>query len=71
MALGCKVRSLPMTYLGIPLGYDFKVGSMWNGTSERMERRLVEWNRLNGGIFSFKAQCPIFRYISCLFSLCH
>ena len=69
LALGCNVRSLPMTYLGIPLGYHFKVGSMWNGTSERMERRLVEWKRLNGGLFSFKSVSNFLIYFMSIFTM--
>lgn len=38
MAFGCKVSSLPMTYLGLPLGSHFKAGSMWIGIIDRMER---------------------------------
>lgn len=69
LALGCNVRSLPMTYLGIPLCYHFKVGSMWNGTSERMERRLVEWKRLNGGLFSFKSVSNFLIYFMSIFTM--
>jgi hypothetical protein len=29
--LGCRVSSLPMKYLGLPLGASFKVKSVWDG----------------------------------------
>ena len=44
--LCCKVGSLPMNYLGMPLGASFKAKSMWNSILEKMERRLAEWRTL-------------------------
>lgn len=38
MAFGCKVSSLPMTFLGLALGSHFKAGSMWIDIIDRMER---------------------------------
>ena len=38
--LQCKVGSLPMTYLGMPLGTLFKIASIWNLILERMEKKL-------------------------------
>lgn len=38
MAFSCKVNSLPMSYLGLPLGSHFKAGSMWIDIIDRMER---------------------------------
>jgi hypothetical protein len=29
--LGCRVSSLPMKYLGLPLGASFKIKSVWDG----------------------------------------
>ncbi|KAJ9673635.1 hypothetical protein PVL29_023281 [Vitis rotundifolia] len=43
--LGCKVGSLPTTYLGLPLGAHHKATSMWDGVEERMRRRLAQWKR--------------------------
>ena len=43
--LGCRIASLPMTYLGMPFGARFKVVSMWNPILE-MERKLSGWKRL-------------------------
>ena len=44
--LGCRQSSLPMTYLGLPLGAKFKDRAIWNFILERMERRLTSWKRL-------------------------
>ena len=44
--LGCRVASLPMKYLGLPLEAAYKATSMWNGVMEQMERRLACWKKL-------------------------
>jgi hypothetical protein len=44
--LGCRVSSLPMKYLGLPLGAQFKTKSIWDGIIKKMERRLTGWKRL-------------------------
>ena len=44
--LQCKVGSLPMIYLGIPLGTSFKTTSIWNPILEKMEKKLSGWKRL-------------------------
>ena len=44
--LGCGQSSLPLKYLGLPLGAKFKDLSVWNPILERMERRLASWKRL-------------------------
>jgi len=44
--LECRVASLPMTYLGLPLGASYKAVSIWNGVIEKMERRLAGWKRM-------------------------
>ncbi|RVX13136.1 putative mitochondrial protein [Vitis vinifera] len=43
--LGCRVGSLPIVYLGLPLGAHHKASSMWDGVEERMRRRLALWKR--------------------------
>ena len=45
-ALCCKVGSLPMTYLGMPLGAHYKDSSVWNPIIENMERQLSSWKCL-------------------------
>ena len=44
--LGCKQVTLPMKYLGLPLGAKFKDKTIWNPILETMERQLVGWKRL-------------------------
>ena len=44
--LGCGQSSLPLKYLGLPLGAKFKDLSVWNPILERMERRLAGWKRM-------------------------
>lgn len=43
--LGCKQGSLPMKYLGLPLGAKFKEKTLWNPILEKIERRLVGWKQ--------------------------
>ncbi|RVW34945.1 Transposon TX1 uncharacterized 149 kDa protein [Vitis vinifera] len=43
--LGCKVGSLPSTYLGLPLGVPHKSVVVWDGVEERMRKRLALWKR--------------------------
>ncbi|RVW33303.1 Transposon TX1 uncharacterized 149 kDa protein [Vitis vinifera] len=38
---GCRVGSLPSTYLGLPLGAPFKTVSVWDGVEERFRKRLA------------------------------
>ena len=35
--LGCRQSSLPMTYLGLPLGAKFKDRAIWNPILEKIE----------------------------------
>ena len=44
--LGCKQGSLPLKYLGLPLGANFKDKSIWNLILEKIERKLACWKRL-------------------------
>ncbi|XP_041009378.1 uncharacterized protein LOC121253433 [Juglans microcarpa x Juglans regia] len=44
--LGCKVTSLPMAYLGLPLGAVSRALSIWDAVIEKIERRLAWWKRL-------------------------
>jgi hypothetical protein len=44
--LGCRVSSLPMKYLGLPLGALYKAKSIWDGIVEKMKRRLAGWKML-------------------------
>ena len=41
--LGCKVRSLPTSYLGLPLGAKHKALGVWDLIEERYRKRLANW----------------------------
>jgi hypothetical protein len=43
--LGGRIASLPMKYMGLPLGARYKSKDIWNPILEKMERRLVGWKR--------------------------
>ena len=42
---GCRVGSLPSTYLGLPLSAPFKSVTVWDGVEEWFRRRLAMWKR--------------------------
>jgi hypothetical protein len=44
--LGCEVASLPVKYLGLPLGASYKSTRIWDGVIEKVENRLVSWKML-------------------------
>ena len=44
--LQCRVGSLPMIYLGMPLGSLYKTTFIWNPILEKMEKKLSGWKRL-------------------------
>lgn len=46
LALGCKIASLPMTYLGLPLGAPSRASSLWDTVVEKVERRLAGWKKM-------------------------
>ena len=39
--LGCRIGSLPMTYLRMPLGASHKSPTIWNPILEKIERKLA------------------------------
>lgn len=41
--LGCRIGSLPVTYLGLPIGAQYKSVNVWNPVVERIQRRLLGW----------------------------
>lgn len=43
--LGCRIGSLPTTYLGLPLGTGDKSLSIWDNIEERQCKRIVLWKR--------------------------
>ena len=44
--LGCQIGSLPMIYLGMPLGASHKSPSIWNHILENLHRKLAGWKKL-------------------------
>ena len=44
--LGCKVGTLPMSYLGMPLGASNNSPSIWNPILEKFERKLARRKKL-------------------------
>jgi len=45
--LGCGVASLPIKYLGLPLGAHYKASTIWSSIIEKIENRFMGWKRLN------------------------
>ncbi|RVX17243.1 putative ribonuclease H protein [Vitis vinifera] len=43
--LGCKIGSLPTSYLGLPLGAPYKSTRVWDVVKERFRKRLSLWKR--------------------------
>ena len=43
--LGCKIGSLPTSYLGLPLGAPYKSTGVWDVVEERFRKRLSLWKR--------------------------
>uniref|UniRef100_A0A7N2M0W0 Inositol polyphosphate-related phosphatase domain-containing protein n=1 Tax=Quercus lobata TaxID=97700 RepID=A0A7N2M0W0_QUELO len=44
--LGCRIGSLPMTYLGMLLGASHKSPTIWNPILEKIERKLTRWKKM-------------------------
>ena len=44
--LGCGVSTLPIPYLGLPLGSQFKDKASWNGVLEKFICTLASWKRM-------------------------
>jgi len=44
--LGCRIGTLPLSYLGMPLGASHKSPSIWNPILEKIERKLARWKKL-------------------------
>ena len=42
---GCKVRNLPTTYLGLPLGATHNSCRVWDVVEERFKRKLATWKK--------------------------
>ena len=44
--LECRVGTLPMSYLGMPLGGSHNSPSIWNPILEKFEQKLAGWKKL-------------------------
>ena len=44
--LGCRIGSLPMTYLDMPLGASHKSPTIWNPIFEKIKRKLAKWKKM-------------------------
>ena len=44
--LDCRIGTLPMTYLGMPLGASHKSPTIWSPILEKIERILARWKKL-------------------------
>ncbi|KAG6649906.1 hypothetical protein CIPAW_06G006500 [Carya illinoinensis] len=44
--MDCQVSSLPLKYLGLPLGATFKARTIWDEVMEKIEKRLAGWKRV-------------------------
>ena len=44
--LGCRVGTLPISYLGMPLGASHNSPSIWNPILEKIERKMAGWKKL-------------------------
>jgi len=42
----CNISSLPLHYLGLPLGAPLKSKAVWDGVVEKMEKRLASWKKI-------------------------
>ena len=45
LELGCSTSTLPMTYLGLPLGMRRNSNYAWDGVEERFRKKLAIWKR--------------------------
>lgn len=67
--LGCKTESLPIKYLGLPIGACSRSTSIWESVLERMEMRLALWKKkfLNkaGRLALIKSISLVYLFISC------
>jgi hypothetical protein len=44
--MNCSISSLPLKYLGLPLGASFKSTTIWDGVIEKMERKFASWKKI-------------------------
>jgi len=44
--VGCGVSTLPVKYLGLPLGASYKAKHIWDGVIEKIKHRLASWKMM-------------------------
>ena len=68
--LGCGTDSLPLKYLGLPLGACYEAKSIWDDIVEKIECKLASLKMITFlrvvGKYLLRVLFPIFRHISCL-----
>ena len=71
--LWCRMGSLPMKYLGMPLGTSFKTASIWNPILEKIEKKLLGWKHLylskGGRLTLLKSLSSLPTYFLSLFAI--
>ena len=71
--LQCRLGSLPMKYLWMPLGTSFKIPLIWNPILEKMEKKLSGWKRLylskGGRLMLLKVLSSLPTYFLSLFTI--
>lgn len=43
--LGCKIGKLPLSYLGLPIGANFRQKGVWKPLVDRFRKKLSGWER--------------------------
>lgn len=66
LELRCRVGSLPLFYLGLPLGAHHNLVATWDRVEERFQRRLLSFPKVVR-LLSFRAL--YLAYLSYVFSL--
>jgi hypothetical protein len=70
--LGCGIASLPVRYLGLPLGASYKAKHICDDIIEKIDYWLASWKRRylskGGGLLSSRVLYLIYLHIICLFS---
>ena len=53
LKVGCRTRTLPTTYLGLPLGMRHNATKVWDVVEEKFRKKLALWKRLLDIVQSF------------------
>ena len=74
LELGCKIGSLPSSYLGLPLGAKHNSMAVWDAIEERFRKRLLfgrgNTYLMEGDSLSFAAISLVYLFITCLYFVC-